>query len=99
LNYATDRESQGLDPDGLRRSFETANGACARISEQACHHETFRQLALDKLVYYQDRERFGFSAQQCGLSPERDVVQNRLSPSFRFRRLSAESQALAFSQG
>ena len=64
-------------------------GPCAWISGQAWHHKTFRQLALDKLVYYQVRERFGLSAQQCGLSPERDVVENRLSPSFRFRRLSA----------
>jgi hypothetical protein len=52
------------DPDGLRRTFETANGACDWISEQA-HHKTFRQLALDKLVYYQVRERFGLSAQMA----------------------------------
>jgi hypothetical protein len=49
----------------VRRSFETANGACAWISEQAWHHKTFRQLALDKLVYYQVRERFGLSAQKA----------------------------------
>jgi hypothetical protein len=33
----------------LRRTFETANGACDSISEQAWHHKSFRQLALDKL--------------------------------------------------
>jgi hypothetical protein len=49
------------DPDGLRRTFETANGACDWISEQA-HHKSFRQLTLDKLVYYQVRQRFGLSA-------------------------------------
>jgi hypothetical protein len=48
------------DPDGLRRTFETANGACDWTSEQAWHHQTFRQLALDKLVYYQVRQRFGW---------------------------------------
>ena len=77
------------EQDGLRRTFETANGACDWISEQAWHHKTFRQSALDKLVYYQDRERFGLFAPQCGLSPKHDLVENRLSPSFRFRRLSA----------
>jgi Putative transposase DNA-binding domain len=54
------------DPDGLRRRrFETANGACDGISEQAWHPKTFRQLALDKGVYYQVRERFGWSAQMA----------------------------------
>ena len=53
------------DPDGLRRTFETANGACDWISEQAWHHQTFRQLALDKLAYYQVRERFGWSVQMA----------------------------------
>ena len=53
------------DPDGLRRTFETANGACDWISEQAWHHKTFRQLALDKLFYYQVRQRFGLSAQMA----------------------------------
>ena len=48
------------DPDGLRRAFETANAACDWTSEQAWHHQTFRQLALDKLVYYQVRQRFGW---------------------------------------
>ena len=50
------------DPDGLRPSFETAKGACDGISEQAWHPKTFRQLALDKGVYYQVPERFGWSA-------------------------------------
>ena len=50
------------DPDRLRRTLQTANGACDWISEQAWHHKSFRQLALDKLVYYQVRERFGLSA-------------------------------------
>jgi putative transposase len=53
------------DPDGLRRTFETANRACDWISDHAWHHQTFRQLALDKLVYYQVRERFGLSAQMA----------------------------------
>jgi putative transposase len=53
------------DRDGLRPTFETANGACDWISEQAWHRKTFRQLALDKLVYYQVRERFGLSAQMA----------------------------------
>ena len=53
------------DPDGLRRTFETANAACDWISEQAWHHQTFRQLALHKLVYYQVRQRFGLSAQMA----------------------------------
>jgi hypothetical protein len=53
------------DPDGLRRCFETANGACDGISEQAWHPKTFRQLALGKGVYYQVRERFGWSAQMA----------------------------------
>jgi hypothetical protein len=43
------------DPDGLRRTFETANGAHDWIGEQAWHRKTFRQLARDKLVYYQVR--------------------------------------------
>ena len=45
--------------------MQTANGACDWISEQAWHHKTFRQLALDKLVYYPVRERFGLSAQMA----------------------------------
>jgi len=53
------------DPDGLRRTFKTANGTCGWISEQAWRHKSFRQLALDKLVYYQVRERFGLSAQMA----------------------------------
>jgi putative transposase len=53
------------DPDGLRRTLQTANGACDWISEQAWHHKSFRQLALDKLVYYPVRERFGLSAQMA----------------------------------
>jgi predicted transposase len=53
------------DPDGLRRTLQTANGACDWISEQAWHHKTFRQLALHKLVYYQVRQRFGLSAQMA----------------------------------
>ena len=53
------------DPGGLRRIFETANGACDWISEQAWHHQTFRHLALHKLVYYQVRQRFGLSAQMA----------------------------------
>ena len=38
---------------------------CDWISEQAWHHQSFRQLALDKLVYYPVRERFGLSAQMA----------------------------------
>ena len=53
------------EQDGLRRTFETANGACDWISEQAWHHQTFRQLALHKLVYYPVRQRFGLSAQMA----------------------------------
>jgi hypothetical protein len=53
------------DPDGLRRTLQTANAACDWISEQAWHHKTFRQLALHKLVYYQVRQRFGLSAQMA----------------------------------
>ena len=52
-------------PDGWRRCFETANGACDGISEQAWHPRSVRQLALDKRVYDQVRERFGFSAQMA----------------------------------
>ena len=52
-------------PDGLRPSFETANGACDGISEQAWHPKSFRQLALDKGVYYQAPKRFGWSAQMA----------------------------------
>ena len=53
------------DPDGLRRTLQTANGAGDGISEQAWHHQTSRQLALDKLVYYQLRQRFGLSARMA----------------------------------
>jgi hypothetical protein len=53
------------DPDGLRRTLQTANGVCDWISEQAWHQQSFRQLALDKLVDYQVRERFGLSAQMA----------------------------------
>jgi hypothetical protein len=56
---------EAADPDGLRRSVQTANGACDGIREQAWHPKTFRQLALDKGVYYQVRERFGLSAQMA----------------------------------
>jgi hypothetical protein len=45
------------DPDGLRRTFQTANVACNWISERAWRPKTLRQLALDKLVCYQVRER------------------------------------------
>ena len=86
------------EQDGLRRSFETANGACDWISEQAWHHQTFRPLALDKLVYSQVRQRFGLSAQECGLSPERDAVQNR-RVRFASGGFQPQSQALAFRRG
>jgi hypothetical protein len=53
------------DRDGLRHTLQTAKGACGWISEHAWHHQSFRQLALDKLVYCQVRERFGLSAQMA----------------------------------
>jgi hypothetical protein len=40
-------------------------GPAIGFSEQAWHHKIFRQLALDKLVYYPVRERFGLSAQMA----------------------------------
>jgi hypothetical protein len=51
-------------PDGLRPSFETANGACDGISEQAWHPKTFRQLALDKGTA-KSGSGFGLSAQMA----------------------------------
>jgi hypothetical protein len=45
--------------------LQTADGAYDGISEQAWHPKTFRQLALDKGVYYQVRKRFGLSAQMA----------------------------------
>ena len=76
------------DPDGLRRTLQTANGACDWISGQAWHHQTFRQLALDKLVYYyQVRERFGLSAQMAvrGIAKvvDADALDKRTKRKFR----------------
>jgi hypothetical protein len=34
------------DPDGLRHTLQTANGACGWISEHAWHHQTFRQVDM-----------------------------------------------------
>ena len=67
--------------------MQTANGACDWISGQAWHHQSFRQLALDKLVYCQVRERFGLSAQMAvrGIAKVVDAyaLDKRTKPKFR----------------
>ena len=81
----------------MRRTFESANAAaCDWISEQAWHHQTFRQLALDKLVYYPVRERFGLSAQMAvrGIAKVVDAYALDQRMNFRVRSISS-SRALA----
>lgn len=49
--------------DVLRRTLETANGACTFISDVAWETRTFGKFALQKACYEQVREQFGLSAQ------------------------------------
>src|SRR6516164_7704735 len=57
------------------------------IGLQAWHHQSFRQLALDKLVDYLVRERFGLSAQMAvrGIAKVVDAyaLDKRTKPKFR----------------
>jgi hypothetical protein len=81
------------DVEGLRRSFETANGAGDGIREQAWHPKTFRESDFRcRSCGHQARADINAAENirqgRCR-EVERDVVQNRLSHSFRFRRLSA----------
>lgn len=47
----------------LRRTLETANAACAFVSQQAWQAKTFKQFDLHHLCYRDVRARFGLSAQ------------------------------------
>jgi hypothetical protein len=49
--------------DALRRTLETANAACAYISQVAWQRKTFRQFAIHKLTYQAARETFHLAAQ------------------------------------
>src|SRR3989304_5530689 len=47
----------------LKQTLETANAACNYISARAFETETFHRYGMQKLVYYDTKERFGLSAQ------------------------------------
>jgi len=49
--------------DLLKRTLETANAACNWLSERAWESGTFRQYDLQKLAYYEARDKFPLSAQ------------------------------------
>jgi IS605 OrfB family transposase len=49
--------------DALKRTLETANAACDYISQVAFSTRTFRQFAMQKLIYRSVRETFGLAAQ------------------------------------
>src|SRR5581483_6157629 len=46
----------------LLRTLETFNAACNAIAEVAYDHREANKLALQRLVYYDVRERFGLSS-------------------------------------
>src|SRR5215470_7515049 len=47
----------------LLRTLKTFNAACNQIAEVAYAHRQANKIALQKLVYYDIRERFGLSSQ------------------------------------
>ncbi len=49
----------------LLRTLETFNAACNAIAEVAYDHREANKLALQRLVYYDVRERFGLSSQMA----------------------------------
>jgi putative transposase len=49
----------------LLRTLETFNAACNDIAGTAHAHRMANKVELQKLVYYDIRERFGLSAQMC----------------------------------
>jgi predicted transposase len=49
----------------LLRRLETFNAACNDIAGTAFEHRMANKIELQKLVYYDIRERFGLSAQMC----------------------------------
>ncbi len=49
--------------DDLLETMERFNEACNYISEVAWSHRTFGKVGLQKILYYDVRERFGLSAQ------------------------------------
>lgn len=49
--------------DGLKRTLETANAACDRISEVAWSERTFGKFKIQKLVYADIKAAFGLNAQ------------------------------------
>jgi IS605 OrfB family transposase len=49
----------------LLRTLETFNAACNDIAGTACAARTANKIELQKLVYYDIRQRFGLSAQMC----------------------------------
>jgi IS605 OrfB family transposase len=51
------------DHAALLRTLETFNAACNAIADVAHEHRQANKIALQKLVYYDIRERFGLSSQ------------------------------------
>src|SRR6476659_6494485 len=49
----------------LLRTLETFNAACNDIAATAFAQRSANKVELQKLVYYDIRERFGLSAQMC----------------------------------
>jgi IS605 OrfB family transposase len=49
----------------LLRTLETCNAACNEIAGVAFEHRMANKVELQKLVYYDIRQRFGLSAQMC----------------------------------
>src|SRR5215469_128340 len=59
-----------LDPEpeqyaALLRTLATFNAACNNIAGVAFAQRSANKIELQKLVYYDIRERFGLSAQMC----------------------------------
>lgn len=49
--------------DSLKRTLETSNAACNRISDVAWETRTFGKFAIQKLVYHDIKAEFGLNAQ------------------------------------
>ena len=49
--------------DDLLKTMERFNEACNYISDVAWSNRTFGKIGLQKILYYEVRERFGLSAQ------------------------------------